>query len=158
PRYGQMAMVAYWIVPSTGEVRMLGGLPVLDGGAMGPLTADLFAYGDDGHGNTVRVTYLGNFQPSNSAPIDNGEIYSTVPISQMMHDFDPAFDPSVYGCGLAWAGAGQYSLFVCNSGGQDSPGWLGVLYGGDGRTIRPGCTSGAACPRVVAAMNVFNAQ
>jgi chitodextrinase len=159
PRYGQQGMTAYWIIPSTGEVRMLGGLPILDGGPVGPLTADLYAYGDDGHGNTVRVTYVGNFQASNSAaPIDNWLTYSTVPISQMMHDFDSTFDTSVYGCGTAWAGAGQYKLFVCGSGGQDSPGWLGVLYGGDGRPIQPGCTAGDACPRIVAAMNVFQAK
>ena len=159
PRYGQMGNTVYWIVPSTGEVRMLGGLPILDGGPMGPLlTSDLFVYGDDGHGNTARATYVGNFQASNSAALSNWTTYSSIPLGTMMRDFDPKFDPSVYGCSKAWAGAGQYTLFVCLKSGQDSPGWLGVLYGGDGRSITPGCTAGDACPRIVAAMDVFNAQ
>src|SRR5439155_3539788 len=64
--------------------------------------------------------------------------------------------PVKFQCGQPWAAAGSYTLFQCTSGGQDSPGWLGVLYGGDGRAIQPNCTAGAACPRIVAAADIFN--
>ena len=63
-------------------------------------------------------------------------------------------------CGRPWAGAGEYELVNCGSG-QDFPGWLAVLYGGDGRAIAPGCTDGnsqgilGSCPRIVAAVNIF---
>src|SRR4030095_9276758 len=60
-------------------------------------------------------------------------------------------------CSQPVASANQYVLFTCLSRGQDSPGWLGVLYGGDGRPIQPGCNAGDACPRVVAAMHAFAA-
>jgi hypothetical protein len=158
PRYGQMGNTSYFIVPSTGEVRILGWLPILYSNPMGPLTADLFVYGDTGFGAIDRATYVGGFQPADDIPLDSWVTYSNYPPEQMMHDFDPTFDPTAYGCGRAWAGPGQYVLFECGSAGQDSPGWLGVLYGGDGRPIQQGCTAGADCPRVVAAMNVFTAQ
>jgi hypothetical protein len=157
PRYGQMANGVYWIVPSTAEVRYLGDLPILAGGPMGSLSSDLTVFGSDAQGNTVRATYVGNFQPASSAALDYWTVYSAVPTSQLMHDFDSSFDPAVYGCGQPAVPAGEYALFTCTSGGQDSPGWLGVIYGGDGRPIQPGCLAGAACPRIVAAMNVFAA-
>ena len=55
------------------------------------------------------------------------------------------------------AGPGQYALIQCNRSIQDSYGWIGAFYGGDGRPITPNCTAGDACPRVVAAMNVLTA-
>ena len=55
------------------------------------------------------------------------------------------------------AGPGQYTLIQCNRSIQDSYGWIGAFYGGDGRPITANCTDGDACPRVVAAMNVFSA-
>jgi Divergent InlB B-repeat domain len=157
PRDGQMGNVAYWIVPSTGEVRILGNLPISAGGPWGPLHSDFSVFGTDSLGNTSRATYVGNFQESYVAALDNWMVYSSVPIGQMMHDFDSTFDSSVYSCPQPSAPAGKYVLFTCTSGGQDSPGWLGVLYGGDGRPIQPGCNAGDACPRIVAAMNVFAA-
>jgi hypothetical protein len=157
PRYGQMGNGAYWIVPSTAEVRFLGDLPILGGGPMGSLSSDLTVFGSDGQGNTIRATYVGNFLPASTAALDYWMVYSTVATSKLMHDFDSSFDPAVYGCGQPAVAAGEYALFTCTSGGQDSPGWLGVIYGGDGRPIQPGCLAGDACPRIVAAMNVFAA-
>ena len=55
------------------------------------------------------------------------------------------------------AGPGQYALIQCNRSIQDSYGWIGAFYGGDGRPITANCTAGDACPRVVAAMNVLSA-
>ena len=55
------------------------------------------------------------------------------------------------------AGPGQYALIQCNRSIQDSYGWIGAFYGGDGRPITANCTAGDACPRVVAAMNVLTA-
>src|SRR5205823_101209 len=92
---------------------------------------------------------------SKELPVSGWTQYSTVPAAQMMQAFDPAFDPSKFQCQQPWASAGQYKLFICGSG-QDMPGWLGVLYGGDGRAIAPGCTAGDACPRIVGAANIFD--
>ena len=144
PRYGQSGNVAYWIVPSTGAVRLLGNLPILNGGPMGSLRSDLTVFGDDGNGNTVRATYTGNFKESSVAELSNFVVYSTVTASQLMRQFDPTFDPNGYACSQPVASANQYVLFTCLSRGQDSPGWLGVLYGGDGRPINPGCNAGDA--------------
>ena len=104
-----------------------------------------------------RATYVGNFQQADVAALDYWSVYSTIPMGQLMHDFDPSFDLTTFGCDQPAAAAGEYSLVKCLSAGQDSPGWLGVLYGGDGRPFQPGCAAGNACPRVVAAMNVFTA-
>ena len=55
------------------------------------------------------------------------------------------------------AGPGQYTLIQCNRSTQDSYGWVGAFYGGDGRPVTANCTAGDACPRIVGAMNVFSA-
>jgi hypothetical protein len=74
-----------------------------------------------------------------------------------MKQYDPSFDDRLYACGSAVAGPGQYTLIQCNRSIQDSYGWIGAFYGGDGRPITANCTAGDACPRVVAAMNVLSA-
>lgn len=153
-RYGQGGGVAYWIVPSTGEVRLLGSVPISGGGAFGPIGSDLRSYGPDNSGNTVWVDYTGGFVPSKELPVSGWNTYSSVPANQMVHDFDPAFPLTGYDCGRPWAAANEYVLVVCGSG-QDLPGWLAVLYGGDGGAIIPGCV-GAACPRIVAAADIFH--
>lgn len=154
-RYGQGGNVAYWIVPSTGEVRLLGSVPISGGGVFDKLTNDLRSYGPDNNGNLVWVDYTGNFQPAKELPVSDWNTYNAgVPMGQMMHDFDSNY-PADRGCNQIWAGAGEYKLVVCGTG-QDLPGWLGILYGGDGRPIAPGCIDGDACPRIVAAADIFN--
>jgi hypothetical protein len=158
-RYGQGGGVAYWIVPTTGEVRLLGSVPISGGGPFGSLVTtpggSIRTYGPDNSGNLVWVEYTGNFVSSTELPVSGWHAYSSVPVSQMMRDFDNRYDPSKFGCQQPWAAAGAYAVFTCGNG-QDLPGWLGVLYGGDGRAIVPGCTDGDACPRVVAAVNIFD--
>lgn len=160
-RYGQGAGVAYWIVPSTGEVRLLGSVPITGGGAMGSLVTmpdgSIRTYGPDNSGNTIWENYTGNFvsMPAGDIAVDGWHTYSSVPMNQMMQAFDPTFDTAKFGCQQPWAGAGQYVMFYCGSGQQDTEGWVGILYGGDGRAIAPGCTDGDACPRVVAAVDIF---
>lgn len=157
-RYGQGGGVAYWIVPATGEVRLLGNVPITGAGPLGSLVThtdgSVRTYGPNNFGETIWENYTGNFQPATELPVDGWHTYSTVPIADLMQAFDPAYDPARFGCQQAWAAAGKYAMFVCGSG-QDFEGWVGVLYGGDGRAITAGCTDGNACPRVVAAVNIF---
>lgn len=155
-RYGQGGGVAYWIVPATGEVRLLGSVPITGGGALGSIGSDLRTYGPDNSGNTIWENYLGNFAPSKELPVSGWNSYSSVPANQMVHDFDAGFPLSGgFDCGRPWAAAGEYVVVVCGTG-QDLPGWLAVLYGGDGRAIAPGCTDGNTCPRIVAAADIFH--
>ena len=84
-------------------------------------------------------------------------LYSTVSVGKLMKQYDPSFDDTLYNCGAPVAGPGQYALVVCGRGVQDSYGWVGALYGGDGRPITADCQDGEKCPRIVAAMNVFAA-
>lgn len=158
-RYGQGGGVAYWIVPSTGEVRLLGSVPITGGGASGPLVngpdGSLRTYGPDNSGNTIWQNYTGNFVPSKELPVDGWHTYSTVSIGDLVHGFDNGFDPHAFNCGKPWAAAGTWALVNCGTG-QDAPGWLAVLYGGDGRAIDPACADGEACPRIVAAVDVFH--
>src|SRR5258708_28514060 len=86
PRSGQMGNGAYWIVPSTSEVRLLGDLPILGGGPMGPLNSDLTMFSNDGSRNTFRPTYVGNYQPAGAASLHYCIAYSSVATSQLMHD------------------------------------------------------------------------
>jgi hypothetical protein len=78
-RYGQGGGVAYWIVPSTGEVRLLGSVPISGGGPFGAVGTDLRSYGPDNSGNTVWVDYTGNFVPSKELPVSAWHPYSSVP-------------------------------------------------------------------------------
>lgn len=138
-RYGQGGGVAYWIVPSTGEVRLLGSVPISGGGAFGPIGSDLRSYGPDNSGNTVWVDYIGNFVPSKELPVSDWRTYSTTPAAQLVHDFDASFPLAGFDCGKPWSNPGEYRLFVCGTG-QDLPGWLAVLKDG----------------KVVAAVDIFH--
>jgi len=140
----------YYVVPSTGEARNLGlialSYPVIDD--------NLNIYSVDNSGNVYRNTYIGNFVPQSSVPLAPPVLYSGVSTGNLMHAYDASFDPTLYSCFGNVPAAGNYALIQCNRGIQNSYGWLGILYGGDGRVIAPGCTAGDACPRIVAAMNV----
>ena len=156
PDYGLEYGLLYFIVPATGEVLYLGVIPYPGVSVNG---SDLSLYYGSGS-NIYRTTYTGNFQPvvtndiiSMSAPV----LYSATSIGQLMKAYDPSFDDSLYPCGATIAGPGQYTLVQCNRSVQDSYGWIGAFYGGDGRPITANCTAGDACPRVVAAMNVLSA-
>ena len=156
PDYNLQLGLLYFIEHTTGEVLYLGLVPYAGASVNG---SDLSLYYSSGS-SIFRTTYTGNFQPvvkndpiSMSPPV----LYSAISINQLMKEFDPSFDDRLYGCGSAVAGPGQYTLIQCNRGIQDSYGWIGAFYGGDGRPISAGCTDGDACPRVVAAMNVFSA-
>ena len=59
-----------------------------------------------------------------------------------MKQFDSSFDDRYYGCNSAVAGPGQYALIQCNRSIQDSYGWIGAFYGGDGRPIPPTAVPG----------------
>ncbi len=128
-RYGQGGGVAYWIVPSTGEVRLLGSVPITGGGALGPIGSDLRSYGPDNAGNTIWVNYTGGFVPAQELPVGAWNIFSTVSANQLVHDFDASFPLTGFDCGRPWSNPGEYVLFECGTG-QDLPGWLAVLKDG----------------------------
>ena len=66
--------------------------------------------------------------------------------NQLMKEFDPSFDDRLYTCGSAVAGPGQYTLIQCNRSIQDSYGWIGAFYGGDGRPIAANCPTATRVP------------
>jgi hypothetical protein len=143
----------YYLVPATGEARDLGGVyfpyPTIDD--------DLNVFSTNSDGTTYRHTYTGGFVPRNDAPFAAPVLYSSIATGTLMKAFDSAFDDKLYGCNGGIAGAGGYSLIVCTRSGQDSYGWLGIMYGGKGQPVSANCADGDACPRVIAAMNVFSA-
>jgi hypothetical protein len=156
PDYNLQLGLLYFIEHTTGEVLYLGLIPYAGASVNG---SDLSLYYSS-NGSIFRTTYTGNFQPvvtNDPIPMSPGVLYSAVSINQLMKEFDPSFDDRLYGCGSAVAGPGQYTLIQCNRSIQDSYGWIGAFYGGDGRPIAANCKDGDACPRVVAAMNVFSA-
>jgi hypothetical protein len=156
PDYNLQLGLMYFVVPATGEALYLGLIPYAGVGING---SDLSLYYTSG-GIVYRSTYTGNFLPAannNGIPMSPGVQYSATPITQLMKAFDPSFDDRYYACGFPVAGPGQYALIQCNRSIQDSYGWVGAFYGGDGRPVTANCTAGDACPRVVAAMNVFSA-
>lgn len=156
PDYGLQYGLLYLIVPATGEVLYLGLIPHPGTMVNG---SDLSLYYTQ-DGNTYRTTYTGNFQPVTTnafIPVSPGVLYNPIPINQLMKEFDPSFDGRYYGCSSPAAGPGQYALVQCGRSIQDSYGWVAAFYGGDGRPVTANCTAGDACPRIVAAMNVFSA-
>ncbi|MCX6629063.1 MAG: hypothetical protein NTW28_15705, partial [Candidatus Solibacter sp.] len=156
PDYGLQWGLLYFIVPATGDALYLGLIPYVGTGVNG---SDLSLYYTTG-GKTYQTTYTGNFRPAannDAIPMSPGVQYSAVSGNQLMKEFDPSFDDRYYACNSPVAGPGQYALIQCGRSIQDSYGWIGAFYGGDGRPITANCTAGDACPRVVAAMNVFSA-
>src|ERR1035438_508375 len=156
PDYGLEYGLLYFVVPATGEALYLGLIPYAGVPING---SDLSLYYTN-NGQIYRTTYTGNFHPAannNAIPMSPGVLYSAISTNQLMKQFDPSFDDRYYGCTSAVAGPGQYALIQCNRSIQDSYGWVGAFYGGGGRPGAANCTSGDACPRVVAAMNVFSA-
>jgi len=155
PNYNQSLGLLYFIVPATGETAFLGLIPM----AGAQISASDLSIYYSSNGSTYRGTYTGNFAPvpSNAAvSMSKAVLQSAISMNQLMKEFDPSFDDRYYQCGAAIAGPGEYALIQCNRSIQDSYGWIGAFYGGDGRAVTANCTAGDACPRVVAAMNVFN--
>jgi hypothetical protein len=156
PDYGLEYGLLYFVVPATGEAQYLGLIPYPGTAVNG---SDLSLYYSAG-GIVYRSAYTGNFRPAlnnNAIAMSPGVQYSATPINQLMKQFDPTFDDRYFSCAFPVPGPGQYSLIQCNRSIQDSYGWVGAFYGGDGRPVSANCTAGNACPRVVAAMNVFSA-
>jgi hypothetical protein len=157
PDYGLQFGLLYFVVPATGETSYLGLIPYAGVGING---SDLSLY-YTADGIQYRRAYTGNFRPAvnnNAIPMSPAVQFSATPIAQQMKQFDPSFDDRYFSCVFPVAGPGQYSLIQCNRSIQDSYGWVGTFYGGDGRPVPPNCAAGdTECPRVVAAMNVFSA-
>jgi hypothetical protein len=153
--YGLSYPLLYFIVPSTGETQFLGMISHPGTSVNGSDLSFYYTSNDD----TYRSTYAGNFAPvtgQQEIKSTPPQPYSTIAVGKMMKQFDSAFDDTLYNCGSPVPGPGQYALVVCARSVQDSYGWVGALYGGDGRPITANCQDGDKCPRIVAAMNVFS--
>jgi hypothetical protein len=153
----------YYLVPSTGEVRNLGLLhwanPTIDSSmnlyCTGGSTGDCFG------GSTAGVTYLfhyqGNFTAQSDADLTSPVVYNSTSVGTLMHNFDSTFDTSLFGCTGITGGVGVYKAVECKRGIQNSFGWEGIFYSGDGRLPVPSsCSVGdSGCPRIIAADYTF---
>src|ERR1039457_7227559 len=121
--------------------------------------SDLSLYYSNG-GDIYRSTYTGNFRPAvnqEGIAMSPGALYSAASMNQLMKAFDPSLDDRYYACSFGVPGPGQYSLIQCNRGIQNSYGWVGAFYGGDGRAITANWTDRDPRPRVVREMKAFSA-
>jgi hypothetical protein len=162
PNYWTYPDLLYFIVPATGEVRLLGRLPFRTSVNGTDLSLSHPTYNNDPNKTIFEKSiYLGNFATvadGANAMVGPWMLYNAVSYNQLMKQFDPSFDTTLFGCSGDVPSAGGYALIQCNRSIQDSYGWLGILYGGDGRALTANCsTNDPGCPRVVAAMNVFSA-
>lgn len=154
----------FFLIPSTGEVRNLG---IMDGTA-GPgayLDDDLYVYSTAGNG--FRYPYTNTtFTPVTSGgygTLGSPVTYNAQTTESLMHAFDSTFDVTHFSCPAVYGAAGVYVPFACRVAGandQNSYGWMGTFYTGDGRAVPPAGTCGGdpLCPRVVAAWNTYYYQ
>jgi uncharacterized protein (TIGR03437 family) len=159
----------FWIQPDTGEVRWLGKMVITNWGGPDSLCVGTFAAFDvnnpnvfycdaqlsDGSDVLVKGAYTGNdaAQPPGSlVPMNWVNLTppgSTIP--QLIHQFDPTFDPALYSPQLSFI-TSHYAVYKALRAGQDTLGWLAVLDLGNSQPIGSGGTA-----QIVAAVNVFTA-
>ena len=146
----------YYVIPSTGEVRYLGthasAYPLFDG-------ADNKIYQVTTIGSQTvitRDTYTGNYQPATNtqwAAVYSETFYAGSP-GDLIKQFNPAFDPARFGCGISVKG--QYALFTCRASGQDSYGWQAILDMGNRLPIGSCGADPQKCPHMVAAAQIYS--
>ncbi|HWB82789.1 MAG TPA: hypothetical protein VG675_01530 [Bryobacteraceae bacterium] len=146
----------YWINPATGEVRFLGdirwpphtvGSDTISGACtsnsamFSASDANVFYCGAStasGDAVILQGTYTGNNQDVGSGPAPSW--VSVMPItwtnltptasgslSVLAHNFNNAFDPSLFKCSLSGATDGGLIYFNCAAGGQNSIAWSGIF-------------------------------
>jgi hypothetical protein len=148
----------YYVIPSTGEVRFLGvypsTYPAFDG-----LDNKIYQVTYNGNQTVItRDTYVGNYQSATStqwAPVSSEIFYAGSP-GDLIKQFNPAFDPSKFGCGVSVKG--QYALFTCMVAGQDSYGWLAVMDMGNRLPIGSCGSDPQKCPHMVAAAQTYTSS
>jgi hypothetical protein len=153
PNEGGGAGILYYIIPSTGEVRYLGltagmAYPTLD-----PVDNEIYNVTTSGAATAVtRGTYAGSYSevPTNAYASFAWETFYQGSPADLVRAFAPSL-PAGFGC--SFAVGGQYALFVCQRGYQDSYGWIAVMDMGNSMPIAT-CGGGPNCPHVIAAANV----
>jgi hypothetical protein len=148
----------YYVIPSTGEVRYLGdypsAYPQFD-------TVDNKLYQVTAIGNQTVITrdaYTGNYQPATNtqwATVTQETFYAGSP-GDLIKQFNPAFDPASFGCGVSVQG--QYALFTCRRSIQDSYGWLAVMDMGNRLPIGSCGSDPQKCPHIVAAAQTYTSS
>src|ERR1035438_5062380 len=153
PNYGGGPGILYYVIPSTGAVRYLG----LTGGmpypSLDPVENKIYNVTTSGPVTTVtRATYVGSYSevPTNTSASFTWETFYQGSPADLVRAFDPTL-PAGLGC--SFGVGGQYALFVCQRGYQDSYGWIAVMDMGNRMPIAT-CGGGPSCPHVIAAANV----
>lgn len=132
----------YYIIPATGEVRLLGNLSVYApevpyGGGAVAVTNPVFDPSDSHviwtaadntsqHGALLKLTYNGNYaavSPGTSASFTATNVtLEPNNIGARLHAFDSTFDNTKFPCGFI--SGGLYGLITCHRSTQDSYGWM----------------------------------
>lgn len=151
----------YYTIPATGVTRNLGGV-FIGSPAVVPYpefdeNGYVYAYDDAvSPAGYYRFTYNGDFTEQFSASFTRVSLASQYGAGRMLHDFNPSFiDDGTYNCGYTRITAGGFTAFFCynsSTGSQDTTGWWGYVWGGDGRPYDPTCHTGgtgSSCPQVI---------
>ena len=162
PQYGfhcDLYGVLYWINPATGEARLLGDRRsyrgTLEGDTLSGCNTDAATFNADNpnifycasaaSGKTVilQAEYTGSNQDAGQAPAAfpiPANWTNLTPASQgldlgaQIRQFDPEFDPGLFGCGIrGQTGDGKLAI-TCMRGGQDTIGW-GAIFDPAARKI-----------------------
>lgn len=153
------ATSVFFIDPSTGLVRFLGGVSPSFGQV--ELNSSM-CFIENLVAPATTYCYNGDWLEHTSLPVDGGTAYSNTTMATQLFAFDATYDSSLFPCTtIPIANAGQYVDFECGRGGvgQDGYGWIGIYWGGNGQAYTGSCTPvtiGGACPGIVAAFNPMN--
>lgn len=111
----------YYVIPSTGESRYLGWTFAVS--VLNPTYSEFFtADGTD----VFRTSYSGTYvsAPGSSVSLTRTTLLSNLPAA--IHTFNSAFVPADFSCGAS-SSMGDYIIFQCKRGNQDTYGWVVVV-------------------------------
>ena len=144
------AALAYYIIPSTGEIRYLGttwlgetadypqgggGVAMQGGVTLGAATKYVSVRSKDGPSSfLLKAVYSGDFAGVSQGGNAPFMVTNLGDLNALLHAFNPAFDPAKFGCGPSGS-SGEYVLVTCMRGDQDSYGWVFAIRLSDVRPI-----------------------